>query len=447
MISFLYQYIKKRITIMLIFFKWIYFMCWFGYNYNNIKTNPIYAKLLKTKLENLGILGIKLGQYLCNRIDVCTYIMKEELKIFLNNNSIHSFSHTKNILDKAGIKDIVIGEVIGSGSLTQVYMCKLDNIQEHLVLKVKHPEVFQINNEIIALKSLIRMLSYFKKFSLFVNLDWNEFFMLLEKQLDLNNEKVFLEKYYNIYENKIPEITTPKYIMGNEDYIIMTWCPGKPLNCIPKSSSVYKKAHNLFMTSSLHTFFIHQITHGDVHEGNILVKDDGTISIIDFGICLEFSEEQYQGIFAISKFENNPTLDRCKLFISALIQPCDVYNKPINLEVFSKEVYDEYITLNYKFKPINMSDLFNLLSKYIQKYNVLLKGNILSYILNMILLEGLSPYDEKIDISTYVAANYMKNKPFFIEEMDFVLDEYYNELIKKIPVDIIEKYKNIELLL
>ena len=32
-----YQFIKKRITIMLIFFKWIYFMCWFGYNYNNIK--------------------------------------------------------------------------------------------------------------------------------------------------------------------------------------------------------------------------------------------------------------------------------------------------------------------------------------------------------------------------------------------------------------------------
>ena len=68
-------------------------------------------------------------------------------------------------------------------------------------------------------------------------------------------------------------------------------------------------------------------------------------------------------------------------------------------------------------------------------------------ILNMTLLEGLSPYNEKMDISTYVATNYMKNKEFFIEEMDFVLDEYYNELIKKIPIDIIEKYKNIELLL
>ena len=99
----------------------------------------------------------------------------------------------------------------------------------------------------------------------------------------------------NIYQEKIHEIRTPRYITGNSDFIVMTFCSGKPLNSFPKESLTYKRAHNLFFASSVHTFFVHQITHGDVHEGNILVNDNdeqNIVKIIDFGFATGCSKEE-----------------------------------------------------------------------------------------------------------------------------------------------------------
>ena len=140
-----------------IIWKWVSFIYWFSRNYTEIKISEIYSKLLKEKLENLGILGIKFGQYLCNRADISTKIMRNELMSFLNNNKTHSIEHTMELLNKSGIfktRNVTLGRIIGSGSLTQVYECKLDNSDEKLVLKVKHPEVSKLHDEIYALKTI-----------------------------------------------------------------------------------------------------------------------------------------------------------------------------------------------------------------------------------------------------------------------------------------------------
>lgn len=436
------KWIYNRIKSFVIFFKWLYFILWFGYRYQNIKVDKKYATLLKTKLENLGILGIKLGQYLCNRIDICTPIMKDELIVFLNNNKIHSLKHTYELLEKHNMNNIIVGDIIGSGSLTQVYRCKYNNMD--YVLKVKHPEVADITMEIIAVKMIIQIFSYFKRFNMLINVNWDDFFNKIEKQVDMTNEKRFLEKYYDIYNNKITEIQTPQYIAGNEDFIVMTFCSGIPLNMIPRNSNIYRKAHNLFLSSSIHTYFTHQITHGDVHEGNILVNDDGTINIIDFGICIEYTEEQNKGISMLSKFMNEPEIDNCLSCVNSLLDKKNMYNKDVDINIFTTEIFNEYKEKYGNYRPINMGNLLNLITKYLQKYNLLIKSNILYYILNQVLLEGLSPYNEKCDISMYVALVYMKQHPFFVEEVDFFLDEYYNEVIKNLPKELIDKYKNIE---
>ena len=127
-------------TSMYCFTKWMVFIGWLSWNYTRINNDPYYAKKLKEYLESLGILGIKLGQYLCNRQDICSDVMKNELEEFLSNNPIHSITHTNAILEKWGVTDIELGEVIGSGSLTQVYRCNKKGSDEKLVLKIKHPE-------------------------------------------------------------------------------------------------------------------------------------------------------------------------------------------------------------------------------------------------------------------------------------------------------------------
>ena len=440
MCNLFFKKFKNILDIFCIIIKWLSFIYWFSTNYNIIKTDINQAKILKNKLENLGILGIKLGQYLCTRTDITSDIMKDELKIFLNDNKTHSIDHTMKILEESNIiniDDINIGDIIGSGSLNQVYHITMNNNlyqDTKLVLKIKHPEVFKLTNEIYAIKKMIKFLSCFNRFNLFINIDWDSFFNVLEEQVNLNNEKKFMEKYYNIFKN-VYEITIPKYIMGNMNFIIMTLCEGKPLNTISKDNPIYMKAHNLCICSSIHTFFCHNIIYGDVHEGNILVQDNGNISIIDFGICIEFDEDDFNGIYAFSKFENDPSEINCYAFIKSFIHSYDIYNNNINIKELSNNVHKDYHLHQIK----RMHDTFNTITSYIRKYNAYMKGKCLLFFLNSILIENLSIYNETIDMSTAIGISYMKKNNFLIDGFHLAND-YYDTIMKKIPTDLKIKY-------
>ena len=134
--------------------KWFEFLIWFYFYNHKIQTLPLYSKQFKERLEHLGILGIKLGQYICNREDICSDIMKKELSLFLNHNKIHPIHYTKSILENANV-DLELAEVIGSGSMCQVYKCKMKD-ERSLVLKVRHPEVELLSSEIKVVKMLIK---------------------------------------------------------------------------------------------------------------------------------------------------------------------------------------------------------------------------------------------------------------------------------------------------
>ena len=459
MLSYLHNIVSFSIElkcILLTIIKWIYFIYWFSNNYDIIKTNSYYAKQLKNKLENLGILGIKLGQYLCTRTDVSTDIIKNELQSFLNNNKIHPIKYTNIILEKAGINNnIILGEIIGSGSLSQVYRCRFSakpmtkcQLKDHiwqnqeLVIKVNHPDLSKLRNEIYAIKSIIKVLSYFTKFKFFINIDWNQFFSMLEKQINLNNERINMEKYYSIYSKKevFSDITIPQYIMGNEDFIIMTYCNGKTLNTYSRNSMQYKKAHNLLVISTIHTFFLHQIVHGDIHEGNILVQDDGTISIIDFGICIDFIDDEYVGIFAMMIFEKNPTIENMKKAIIALIQPKDIYNNTIDIEKNTTNVYNDYMKIYDNNTNLSINNAFIIVVDIFKKYNILIKNNILYYFINMLLLEGLSPYNDINKLSVALALSYMMKNNFFRDKCNLFLEDFYYNTIQFISPVMIEEH-------
>jgi predicted unusual protein kinase regulating ubiquinone biosynthesis (AarF/ABC1/UbiB family) len=427
------------------FTKWMIFIGWLSWNYTKINSDSYYAKKLKDYLESLGILGIKLGQYLCNRQDICSNVMKRELEVFLSNNPIHSIEHTNATLKKWNVTDLTIGEVIGSGSLTQVYTCYKKGNDNKLVLKIKHPEIDSLKTEITTLKRIIYMMSWVKKYKFVLNVDWDNFFNMVEKQIDMNNEIVNMKKYYSIYyKDNIAQaegISVPEFIEGNEDYILMSFCEGKPLNCLPRDSDVYRKAHNLFTCSTIHTFFMHRIIHGDIHEGNILVQENGNISMIDFGICINLKENEYKGLFAATQFDGDPTEENCYKFLSTIIKPLDIYNKEFDIKEVNKLIYMNYIEIHkqYEFPPA-LSDLFDVVIVLMRKYNLLIRGETLSYFLNFILLEGLYSNKEVMNPTTFIATEYMMKDKFFSVECEAVLEDYNALIRKKLPQFLIEKY-------
>ena len=404
-----------------------------------MKTIPSLCKKLKDNLIQLGILGIKLGQYMCNRSDISSPCMKNELKQLLSQNKIHSMLHTNDILNQYDYNDLDIGEIIGSGSMTQVYRCNIKSTGQDAVLKIKHPEVMFLAREIRVVKRVIYSLGFipFFKGKMFRHMDWDEFFNGMEEQLDMNNEIRYMQIYENSYNSPLQtEISIPKMIHGTRDFIVMSYCEGKHLYEFSKEDPVYQKAHNLFVSSMIHMGFIYQFMHGDIHEGNILVKENGDISIIDFGVCIKLSLEQFMGIEAISKFEIDPSLENAESVLSSIIHPYTVDNEPLLLAELTKELYSNY-KLGFDNK-VNL--LFEWMMQVSQEKNVIIRGNIMTYFMNVILLEGLSPYSESQQISTILALSLMRKNEFFMSEGRKPLCEYYDLLIKKTDPELIKKY-------
>ena len=424
-----------------IYYKWLSFLLWMYRYYPTVCTNPVYTKQCRQKLESLGILGIKLGQYLCNRPDMITAIMKKEFSVLLSNNKIHPLSHTKALLRDANMEQVVVlGEVIGSGSLAQVYRCSIGD-DHNLVLKINHPEVSQLPVEIDVMKKLIKILGCMSRFTFIKNMDWDEFFSALESQIDMTNEIANLQTFRTMYKDKLSEITIPRYVSGNKNFIIMTYCEGKTLNHFEKDDPIYQKAHNLFVCSLIHTGFVYRFMHGDIHEGNILVKDNGDISIIDFGVCMRLSEEQFLGILSISKFEIDPSYENCESLVEALIHEYTIDGKTLDIPVLAHELYDKYKTiLTDRGVTPTITDFFDLVTTMAQRYRVLIRGNIMAYFMNVILLEGLSPFSEDQQMSSMIALAHMKRTPFFVEEGGAHLEEYYQTTLAKTFPYLIEKY-------
>jgi hypothetical protein len=116
----------------------------------------------------------------------------------------------------------------------------------------------------------------------------------------------------------------------------------------------------------------------------------------------------------------------------------------IDLNIITNMIMEKFNNMNQEvINNATSIDIFNIITKLVGNNNNLIKGNIILYFMNAMLIQGLSPYNEITDISTYIALVYMKKIPFFIEEMDFFLDEYYNHLTTSgmVPFYLQEKYK------
>ena len=418
-------------------FQWVRFLGWFYIRYQSIRTSEPLCRSLKNQLESLGILGIKLGQYLCTRPDVCTPLMKAILSPLLTHNVVHDASHTHQLLQHAKL-NVVVGDLIGSGSMAQVHHCTMEGRTDKLVIKVKHPDAQFLREDIRVIKRLFYIAKCFPMCKVMGNMDWDEFFDLMEQQIDMNNEKRFLMRYHKWYQH-VEEVDIPEYVTGNSDLIVMTYCEGRPLSLFEKSDPVYQTAHKIFTSSLLHTLIVHYTIHGDVHEGNILVKPNGNISIVDFGICLQLSLEQMSGLYAISKYEIEPTRQHCQDMIESIIHPYSADRSDLQIDTLTNELY-ELSFIELEKKTVRLKEFFTLLTVLAPKHNVLLRGNIISFLINLMLLHGLSPFTEKQDMSNLIATQYMITHPFF-KECGNKLFTYHNIAYEKTDPMLREKYK------
>jgi predicted unusual protein kinase regulating ubiquinone biosynthesis (AarF/ABC1/UbiB family) len=406
-----------------ILLKWLYFMIKLNNNFSWMTTTTEGGIYLKEKLVNLGILGIKLGQYLFSQSRLINNDVKNILEPLLSHNKIHTKEETQQMLDfdddsYNNIESIDHANVLGSGSLAQTHICYLKNDPtKKYVLKVTHSEIFNLENEVNVVKNIIKMASYFKN----IKVNWNLFFENILEQCDLNNEANNMKKFYEIYKN-YDKIEIPELIYSNKYFIIMSFCEGTQINKLDKHSKEYSNACKLLSSCFFHTSYKYNIIHGDLHPGNILVKENGYISLVDFGICIELNKNSNKILYNLKQLMLYNTTEHFLYFLNNIIYNYSFYVSKINMYEESKEL-NEVTEMIESINVSNMKDFVTKLINFCRENKILLLENNLYFITQFLLLENF--FTVKKRHFAFKTVHYMKNDSFFMNEMStYILDFY-----------------------
>ncbi|QEK13255.1 AarF/ABC1/UbiB kinase family protein [Crassaminicella thermophila] len=190
---------------------------------------------------------------------------------------------------------------IASASIGQVYAGTLKDTE--VIVKIQYPKVKEeLEHDWKFLKRMINLLFGFFRFpeeSKHFLVDYlNEFEKTVEKETNYSTEMDNALTFQNIFK-AYPFIKIPKVYdkYTKENLLVEEKCLGIPLNEFLKNASEEDKRvvleHILFFY--FHSFFNHQVLHGDPHSGNFFVKKENQniiLEVIDYG-CVKYFEKSF----------------------------------------------------------------------------------------------------------------------------------------------------------
>lgn len=270
------------------------------YNFRNLlknEKNDLY--LIKGVINNIkdaGGIAIKLSQWCIPRLELMypnNKLWLKECEQLYDNCNIHSLSYTKEVYNKSFNRnmdeDYDIIEILGSGSIGQVYKVYNKQRKKEEIIKVRHPD---IESEVKLFKIVLYVVNTL--FGAYIHskfpFDIYEFFQCFEKQLNFIEEANNCLYFYDIYKDNnyilIPEIKSV-----SERMLIMSYIESKKVENTD-IKNVNLKITNLFYLFVRNNEIINNFNHGDLHKGNWGYLDDKLV-IYDFGFCYSANEEQY----------------------------------------------------------------------------------------------------------------------------------------------------------
>ena len=331
------------------------------YNFYNDKI----VKILLKNVHSCGVIPIKIIQWGLPILKLIN-IDKKILDIFENtyeNCPIHELDYTKSLYESDFYNDMdddyKIIELVGSGSIAQVYKIQDIKTNEFYAMKVIHPNAIKNFNKI---KFYLKIIFTIFKFSNIIPTDLNNFLKQFRQQLDLVNEANNILKFSELYKND-KLFLIPSLYKFSKNIIIMDYIEGKSIETININIQHYRynMIISIFMYNNL---FINKFNHGDLHNYNWKITEDNKIIIYDFGLCWESN--------------SNLTDPLDKLLLGFHNDDKDLIYESFLL--YFKNVEEMYIK-EYFYSITEKIDKFYIFAKHILlcsfKYNVLLDINIL----------------------------------------------------------------------
>jgi len=371
--------------------------------------SEFWIELLIGCSEVAGPVYVKLCQWASTRRDLFPSLICDRLSRLQKSASTHSWRHTFNELQECygGKYDQVFirfdHEPIGSGCCAQVYRaCILEEGRElEVAVKVVHPGLQQqFNRDLVVMSSVSSFLAW-----LFPSLAWlnlqksvEEFGLLMTGQIDLLKEAENLEIFrQNFANNKRITFPRPIHDLSSSSVLVETWEQGQTItdflsNTRTESGEGDEAAiAELGVDMLLKMVFTDNYWHGDLHPGNILVKQTNQapcLIILDAGISSALSAADSRTLaLTFQAIVKGDTSRVGSLFLERSYHECT------NSAEFIRELADlinkargNQLTL----RRVDVAELLSNLFSILSRHHVRLDASFSSVVLAIAVIEGLA---------------------------------------------------------
>ena len=280
----------------------------FGRAYRDQELTGVHKKnaqrVERTILELQGLF-IKVGQLLSILSNFLPEEFRSELEGLQDQVPPRPFSEIKRRIESELKQPVtrLFSELhetpIASASLGQVHEARLPD-GRRVVVKVQHADIDRIVK--LDLKTIRRILAIVQWFVPVQGLEsyYHEIKELLRQELDFEREATSVERIAKnfttdprvVFPVPIPELSTKRVLTS-------TFVEG--IKVVDNAGLDALKIDRIELATRLvrlycQMIFVDGLYHADPHPGNILVRSDGAIVLLDFGAVAELSSEMREGI-------------------------------------------------------------------------------------------------------------------------------------------------------
>ncbi len=353
---------------------------------------------IRMAAEELGPTFIKLAQVLSNRPDIIPEALVKEFEKLQDRVPPVEFAKAKEIIERETGKKLpemfsAFNEVpMASASIGQVYKATM-NTGEEVVVKVQRPNVAEIiEQDLSIIKEAVRRTDRYLKKQGVLNAEEvvRVFERAITKELDYQNEARNIDRFRVTYRHR-SDFYVPKAYreFSTNKVLIMEFAKGckitdvkqlKEWNISP--ARIVEKGMDIYLSQ----IFEFGYFHGDPHPGNILVNEEGTIILLDFGMVGQLMKKDkyaFAGIFiAMSKHDAREMANQMrKLAVEDNITDMRQFVYELN------DMIEDYAHLDVSESSIQ--DVIQRLQKIMFDYHITVPGGVFLIFRAFAILEGI----------------------------------------------------------
>jgi predicted unusual protein kinase regulating ubiquinone biosynthesis (AarF/ABC1/UbiB family) len=267
----------------------------------------------KTAVQ-LGVLMIKLGQFLSSRADLLPQRALDVLSSLQDEVPPAPFSHVVSVIESELHQPVdrlfssLDPVAAAAASLGQVHKAVLAATGEDVAVKVQRPNIEQlVNMDLSTIRFVIWVISRFVNTNEFIDLRafYREFRRTIYEEIDYIQEASNARRFAEIFADR-PAILIPRVIDGyvSRRVLVLEWIDGIKVNDYAQLEAAgisrFEVAKRT-VEAYFYQFFEIGFFHADPHPGNIFVKPgpSGTepiVAFVDFGMVGALGRATKQGL-------------------------------------------------------------------------------------------------------------------------------------------------------